>query len=269
MVKHNKYRRKVYGMKRKPRRRASVVKNTRAIEGIKRSLRADKNQYGLAHEYRNASLADAVVPVMPALIANAYSPAWSNWGPNSSIAVAAGRVSVPSVHCEMSFTCDDEPGPIRFSVYHVKLNPDGATSLIEAQTRALTNVGIDTELMIRGTFSTAAGVATNNASVRLNPRYFEIKKSWHFTLGLTLPTSIGTGANPCTDLQNGIKNISYNVPMGNQQLGSPNGVWTGLDADAYKNENLNYILVFTDNSALDLDSPSVNILMSCIVTARE
>jgi hypothetical protein len=262
----------------KRRKRTSITANRNAIEGIKRSLRADKNQYGLYHEYRNAALSDAFVPVFPAMIANSYSPAWGNWGPNSSIAVAAGRVSVPSVHISMAFTINDEAGPVRFNIYHVKLRPAGATALIEAMTetlpipyhgRELINAGTDEEVMIRGTFSTATGIATNNAAVRLNPRYWEVKKHWAFSLGLTLATSSGTGTNPTTTLSDGSRNIEYTVPMGNQQLGSPNSVWTGLDADAYKNENLNYILIYTDNSALDADSPSCNLFMSTIVTARE
>ncbi len=266
---YSRSRKRTYRKKRtySKKKRSSVTANRKSIEGIQRSLRSDRNQYGLCHEARSSSFGDAVVPAMPALIASTYSPAWGNWGPDSSVAQSCGRVTVPSVHCGMQFTAYTELDPVHFTVYHVKLVPLSAADLIATQTRALTNVGTDTELQCRGNFQSTGGVASTNGFVRLNPRYFEVKKKWTFQLGGEL--AVSPGQQISTNMHDSIKNIEYTIPMGNQVLGSPNGEWTALKADAYKNENLNYILVFTDQSVLDTNSPSYNILMSTIVTAKE
>ncbi len=253
-------------------KRATATKNARSIEGIKRALAKDKNQYGLVNEARRSSgLGDAIIPIMPqyAPATSWGNPNWTAWGPDSTIATNAGRASVGNVHLSMQFTAYQEAGPQTFRVYHVKLRPESCNDIIDQLGRGLTGLtsGVGQRFLTRGAFSGTQGLASTNSAVRLNPRYFEVKKRWVFTLGGQLAVNPATQIS--TDMTDSYKNIDYVVPMGNQVLGSANGEWRADDADNYKPENLNYILVFTDGSGADLASPSYSILMSTVMTARE
>lgn len=245
----------------------SAAANANAIKGIQRSLRADRNQYGLSHEKRISSVGDVIVPVFPALVASAYSPAWGNIFADSELAITAGRMTIPNVHVDMQFTAYTEGAPTTFSVFHVKLLDATCDDLIAVTTRSLSGIGSNGQYITRGTFSGTAGLASGNSMVRCNPRYFDVKKEWHFTLGGSL--AVSPSLQISTSMHDSIKNIRYTVPMGNQVLGSGIGEWSSLDADSYKSRNLNYILVFTDNSTLEGESPSGVMYMTTIGTAQE
>jgi len=253
-------------------KRATASKNARSIAGIKRSLASEKNQYGLVHEARRSTgLGDAIIPICPQF-AGATSwgnPAWTAWGPNSTLSDNAGRASVGNVHLSMQFTAFEESGPQTFRVYHVKLRPESCNDIIDQLGRGLVGLtsGTGQRFLTRGAFTGTQGLASTNSCVRLNPRYFEVKKRWVFSLGGKL--AVGPATQISTDMTDSYKNIEYVVPMGNQILGSANGEWRATDADNYKPENLNYILVFTDGTGADLESPSYSILMSTIMTAKE
>jgi len=250
--------------------RPSVASNQSQIEGIKCTLRSDKNQYGLYHTVRNSQFGDLTIPVMPALVATGYSPAWGNWGPDSDVAQQCGRLAIPNVRVDMQFTTQTELQPVSFRVMHIQLTPAGATTILGDLTRDLgggAGLGANIAYSCRGPFGTTAGGSSANAFVRLNPRYFEVKKQYDFILGGQL--AVAPGQQISTNMRDSIKNISFTVPMGNQVLGTPNDQWTAATADCYKNENLNYILIFTDNTTADLQTPSVTAVMSTIGTAKE
>lgn len=244
-----------------------ISKAFKSIRKIRQDLRSDDQKYGLFKEFISASLTDAQILIAPAGTAGAGpggSPAWDNCFANNTNAALANRVRLGRCHMKMQFTSANEKSPVTYSIFHVRLNPKNAEFVTSTYGNNLSLLPA-TQGYIRGTSSITAGDASGGGNVMLNPDWFIVKKQWRFTLSCETASNLGGSAYPGA-LSSSFKNIDYSFPMG-YTVGKGINAWESVSADADTAPHLrNYLLIFSDNSALDLQYNQYSILCQCTAT---
>lgn len=243
-----------------------IQTNNRRINSVNRRLRADTQKYGMYYEFTGSNYANEFICIAPARVADStFSstfPQWTNCFGNAPNAAEANRVRLGRCHLKMQFTSYTERDPVTYSVFHVRLNPKNAQYVTQTWGPTLTASSGTPRLWVRGANTLTQGLADGAASTMLNPDYFIVKKSWHFTLAQYVSTN-DTG-QPQRSAQNTgsgtLKNISYSFPM-NYTLGKGINNWTEVSAHDDTDPSLrNYLLIFTNNQLADLQSNSYSIL---------
>lgn len=246
-----------------------ILTNLRSIEAVKSDLRGERQFTTLQHQTTNNTLTDiAVIPVVPSLTGSSDAPAWGNsYFSQSSISNSVAQATCGRVYCDMAFTAYTEKQPVTFTVMHVKLQPAQADYLMQTQGLLLTNL-TDPDFSLRGVSVINAGIASLYGTAHLNPKYFKVIKRWDFTLGSVLDNSSAT--DKVAVLGNTHKAWQYSFPTGYKMGQVGLGDWQATPPeDLCKNENLNFIVVFSDNiSGLDLGYPSYAMNFRSTCTAR-
>lgn len=245
-----------------------LIKTNKRVDRIQTKMRTETNKYGLVHETTAQLYSDTVVMLQPAFVAGANSPNWVNCFANSDAAINVNRVRLGRCYLRMQFTAATEGQPITTSLFHVRLNPKNAQWIISELGTNLTAGGgmVDKTHFVRGAAGLLAYTSSTEGSVMLNPDYFLVKRSWHFTLGGEQAVLAGTAT---TNLNNTIRNIDYSFPLG-YTLGKGRSNWQAVSADDDTSPELkNYLLIFTNNNLADLQSNSFSVLQQCTVTAIE
>lgn len=244
-----------------------ISKAFKSIRKIRSDLRADDQKYGLFKEFISASLTDAQILIAPCATAGpgpSGCPAWDNCFANNTNAALANRVRLGRCHLKMQFTCGNEKSPVTYSIFHVRLNPKNAEYVTSTYGNSLTSIPA-TQGYIRGTSGISAGDASGGGNVMLNPDWFIVKKQWRFTLSTETASSLSSNVFP-GPVGASFKNIDYSFPMG-YTLGKGINAWETVDADSDTAPHLrNYLLIFSDNSALDLQYNQYSILCQCTAT---
>lgn len=237
-----------------------IQTNNRRINSVNRRLRADTQKYGMYHEFTGDNYANSFLCIAPARVADStYTttfPQWTNCFGNAPNAAEANRVRLGRCHLKMQFTSYSEKSPVTYSIFHVRLNPKNAQYVTQTFGPNLGAATGTPRLYIRGASSATTGLADGSASTMLNPDYLIVKKQWHFTLSQYTASNIEQPQSKMPTL----KNISYSFPM-NYTLGKGINNWTEVSAhDDTAPELRNYLLIFTNNQLLDLQSNSYSIL---------
>lgn len=244
-----------------------ISKAFKSIRKIRSDMRSDDQKYGLFKEFISASLTDSTLLIAPAGTAGigpGGSVAWDNCFANNTNAALANRVRLGRCHMKMQFTSANEKSPITYSVFHVRLNPKNAEFVTSTYGNNLSLLPA-TQGYIRGTTAISTGDASGGGNVMLNPDWFIVKKQWRFTLSCETASNLG-GSAYVGPLTSSIKNIDYSFPMG-YSVGKGINAWESVSADADTAPHLrNYLLIFSDNSALDLQYNQYSILCQCTAT---
>jgi len=265
------YKRKNYRGKARRSRRPTAAKNLGKIEHIQRSLKSEIQRTVLQHQVTNNALTDYVVhPIVPCLATGStVAPAWGDgYFSQSEIGALASTATCGRIYLDFAFSAYSEKQPVTFTVMHVKLQPAQADFVIQSQTLQLSSLNTASYSM-RGVSVVNAGIASLYGTAHVNPMYFKEVKRWDFTLGPTQSTSATSPAST-TVLSNTHKAWQYSFPTG-YKMGTPGlDAWQGiLPEDICKNENVNFILIFSDNlTGLDLGNPSYTINARTTVSSR-
>lgn len=262
--------RRVYKRKGASAQANQIVKLNKRVDSILDDKRHPR--VGLYHGVYNDSLTDTIISIVPALTATALDTmgAWARWGPNVSATDtqinAVTRARIPRIYNRLVITCGTEYSPVSFSVFHVRLQPKMAQSIVTQCGQNLRN-GSMTEAngyFKRGTTANH-GLASTYGNVVLNPDFFITKKSWKFTLTPSLAYkeyATGTsvqGTNPATTM----KTLDWSFPC-NYTMGSPQNNWKSTTAVLVDPEYRNYLLIFSDNGSSTEGSPSFRLMSTTI-----
>lgn len=179
--------------------------------------------------------------------------AWTNVFADPDAIENATRVTMQHLKFDMLFTCNTEQGPTQFSCFLVTLKPDTADQVLSIAGSSLTGL-VSGAHYAKGT--------TYSGLVHINEQFFTIRKQWRFVVTSEM---MDTGAAPSKEASQSMKRISFNFPF-RRSLHSGRNAWrTALTSDRVASSAKLYLLMFNDNSALDLESPyvSVNTIIKC------
>lgn len=251
-----------------------IAATVKRVDRLSTRVYRDSTRYGLYHVARSSLMGAAanVVYLQPALTVSpsgaGFSPAWGPCFEQAPSALNCTRARLGRMYVKMCFTCNTEDAPITISVFHVRLNPKNAEYIMKTNSTNFGTIlgsGANEEYLVRSPSTYTTGLAENFGTPMLSPAYFIVKRSWTFTIGTQNNTAVGT--SPSTVLSQTMKLINYSFPLG-YTLGSGTGTWGDVSADTDTAPHLkNYLLVFSNNSLLDLaQSPSYSILSQCTAT---
>ncbi len=171
---------------------------------------------------------------------------WTSVFADPPVMADACRVGLKNVKCDMLFTCNTEAAAIQFTCFLVTLKSDTADQLLSLAGSALGGLVAGRDYN---------KVATYPGLVHLNEQFFNIKKSWRFTIGQQLR---GPAVLPTHNMSDTQKRIHFDISY-NRQLNSGRLPWqTGLTSDRVSSQSKLYMLMFNDNSIVDLQSPLVS-----------
>ena len=179
--------------------------------------------------------------------------AWTNIFADPDAVENATRVIMKHLKFDALFTCNTEQGPIQFSCFLVTLKPDTADQVLSIAGSGLTGL-VNGAHFCKG--------ATYSGLVHLNEQFFTIRKSWRF---VTTAEMMDTSADPSKEASQSMKRISFNFPFV-RSLHSGRNAWRqALTSDRVASSAKLYLLMFNNNSALDLEYPfvSVNCVIKC------
>jgi len=247
-----------------------LVKTNDRITSLANKVRGEVNKWGLYREVSTVALGGLTIfQMQPAATAGTYSGSWDRCFAQSDAAQNTTRARLGNLKLVMQFTSFTEVSGVNFSVFHVRLNPKNAEYMVRHHNTALSGAGAGHHVMavpdqfIRGAVPALSYSAGCNGDVMLNPDYFITKKRWHFKLSAR---SIVIGSPAHGPISSTYKRIEYSFPLG-YTLGRGSGSWQTVSADDDTAAQLkNYLLIFTDNSTLDLENPAISLLMQCTAT---
>ena len=178
---------------------------------------------------------------------------WTNVFADPDAIENATRVTMSHLKFDMLFTCNTEKGPTQFSCFLVTLKPDTADQVLSIAGSGLTGL-VSGAHYAKGT--------TYSGLVHLNEQFFTIRKQWRF---IVTSEMLEFGGDPSKEASQSMKRIAFNFPF-KRSLHSGRNSWrTALTSDRVSSSAKLYLLMFNNNSALDLESPyvSVNTIIKC------
>lgn len=178
---------------------------------------------------------------------------WTNIFADPTSVENACRVKMQSVKFDMLFTCNTEQSPITFSCFLVTLKPDTADQLMSI-------AGSDLSGLVSGAHY--AKTAALSGLVHLNEQFFTTLKHWQFTLTEQM---YGSAGDPSKEASKTWKRISFKQLFYRRLWSGRNGWRTALTSDRVNSACKLYMLMFNDNSALDIESPhvAINAVIKC------
>lgn len=213
---------------------SNVQALAKAVSSLKRSMRT-QHQY---LNYSQGSSALALTGDVQILNLSAYS-AWNPLFGTTANDATDNRAVHSSFGLDMYFNCANEIDRIGFTVFLVSLK-DSIGSAFTASSGALSLVNGDHYAMING-------------QALLNKKVFTIHKTKRFEL-----SNNGTALTaPSAQTQFGTDRRFYWKCRVNKMIINPTGDWKSMSSAQDPSKNY-YLLVFNDNSAIDLQNPTLS-----------
>jgi len=207
--------------------------------GKRQRLGSQISQYQYLYEANLTSdynVFDVVVPT-----------SWVNIFADPDAVENATRITMKHIKFDMLFTCNTERAPVTFSCFLVTLKPDTADQVLSV---AGSNLG----LMSAGAHYAKAG--TYSGLVHLNEQFFTIRKQWRFTVTTEM---LSTHTEASREASTSYKRISFNFPYSRSLHSGRNSWRTALNSDRVASSAKLFLLMFNDNSSLDLENPKATV----------
>lgn len=225
----------------KPRRTTAVQQLAKQVLTLKRQFKRDQEYLNYAQTWSDYNLSSGY----NALHLNDFSTWARIFGTSANDDTQNGCIW-KSTGLDMKFDIGNEPANVNFTVMllHCK---DTAKGLISAA----------------GVLSLTAGDAyyTQSGLTMVNKKYFNILKIKRFSLG----NNGQSAATSTAQTQFGTDRRYYMKFRPNKKIINPNGDWKNLAQSLDPSGNY-YLVVFNDNSALDLEYP--HITMNAVHTVQ-
>lgn len=216
-----------------------IVALAGGLQRVQRRMQIGKqiSQYAQNYDYNLAAdygYHDLVVPT-----------AWTNIFTDPESVENATRVQTKGVKLDMLFTCHSEMDPTDLSVFVVSLKPETADQLLDI-------AGSDLASMVAGAHY--AKVGTYSGQVFLNEQFFNIHRTYKFSITGTLQA---TTVEASREASASFKRISTYVPWSRKLWSGRNDWRDSLTSARVASSAKLYVLMFNNNSAVDLNYPHV------------
>lgn len=209
-----------------------LVKLARSVRTLQRAFKKDQEYLNYAQTWVNQGVSSTYT----AFHLNDFS-SWGRIFGTTANDDVDNTIIWKSSGIDMKFTTGNEPANVDFTVMllHCK---DTAKALI-GSTGALTLTNGDTHY-------------TQSGLTMVNKKFFNILKIKRFSLGNNGQSS----ATSTAQTQFGTDRRFYMKIRPNKKITNPTGDWKNLTQSLDPSGNY-YLVVFNDNSALDLESPDI------------
>jgi len=171
---------------------------------------------------------------------------WTNVFADPPAMEDANRVSLKHMKLDMLFTTGSEPAPITYSVFLVTLKSETADQLMSIAGSGLTG-------LLSGAHYAKSGVY--GGLVHLNEQFFSVKKAWRFS---TTEQMVGS-KDPGKQQSQTYKRFTYSCAFPRRLWSGRNQWRTALTSDRVASQAKMYLLIFNDNSQIDLQYPDVDV----------
>lgn len=213
-------------------RQTAITRLAKSVRSLQRYVKKDQEYLNYAQTWASQGVSSTYT----AFHLNDFS-SWGRIFGTTSNDDAENGVIWKSSGIDMKFTTGNEPANVNFTVMLLQCK-DTAKSLI-GSTGALTLTNGDTHY-------------TQSGLTMVNKRFFNILKIRRFSLG-----NNGQVASTSTaQTQFGTDRRFYMKISPNKKIVNPTGDWKNLTQSPDSSGNY-YLVVFNDNSSLDLESPDL------------